>query len=139
LGREIQQRWVGEVRVLEAGEAEESWTAFREFSWRDPGGALVKVPVSPKRIPELQQACEDLGIRRAHYSAGGNVAYLSVAEPVQVSAFSEALAQMEMTGLTFLGRGDTAVWLGHRASFAIEKAIKRALDPMNRFPALTDE
>ncbi|MEZ5431316.1 MAG: hypothetical protein R3F31_09110 [Verrucomicrobiales bacterium] len=41
-----------------------------------------------------------------------------------------------MTGLTL--RGDTPLWIGGRNRFALEAAVKHALDPEGRFPTLDD-
>ncbi|MDP1590678.1 MAG: hypothetical protein Q8M07_23190, partial [Prosthecobacter sp.] len=39
-------------------------------------------------------------------------------------------------GLTL--RGDFPLWIGGRPRFAIEDAVKNALDPDNRFPTLDE-
>ena len=39
-------------------------------------------------------------------------------------------------GLTL--RGDSPLWIGGRPRFAIEAAVKQALDPQDRFPTLDD-
>lgn len=57
----------------------------------------------------------------AHVSCGGDVAYADTPPP---------------RGLTL--RGDAALWIGGRPRFAIEGAVKRALDPDGRFPTLDE-
>lgn len=59
---------------------------------------------------------------RAHVSGGGNVAW-SLVEPPR--------------GLRL--RGDGPLWVGGRPRWAVEAAVKRALDPDGRFPALDDD
>lgn len=59
--------------------------------------------------------------KTAHVSCGGNVAFSQI-PPVR--------------GLTL--RGDSPLWIGGRPRFAIEAAVKQALDPQNRFPTLDD-
>lgn len=59
--------------------------------------------------------------KTAHVSCSGNVAFSQI-PPVR--------------GLTL--RGDSPLWIGGRPRFAIEAAVKQALDPQNRFPTLDD-
>jgi len=59
--------------------------------------------------------------KTAHVSCGGNVAFSQI-RPAR--------------GMTL--RGDFPLWIGGRPRFAIEDAVKKALDPQNRFPTLDD-
>jgi len=59
--------------------------------------------------------------KAAHVSCGGNVAFSQTPPP---------------RGLTL--RGDFPLWIGGRPRFAVETALKHALDPQNRFPKLDD-
>lgn len=59
--------------------------------------------------------------KAAHVSCGGNVAFSQI-PPAR--------------GLTL--RGDSPLWIGGRPRFAIEAAVKQALDAQNRFPTLDD-
>jgi glycolate oxidase FAD binding subunit len=59
--------------------------------------------------------------KTAHISCGGSVAF-SHTQPAR--------------GMTL--RGDAPLWIGGRTSFAIEAAVKQALDPQQRFPTLDD-
>lgn len=61
------------------------------------------------------------GFKTAHVSCGGSV------------AFSHTLPARGMTL-----RGDAPLWIGGRQRFAIEAAVKQALDPQQRFPTLDD-
>jgi glycolate oxidase FAD binding subunit len=57
----------------------------------------------------------------AHMSRAGEVAWSHAAPP---------------RGLTL--RGDTPLWVGGRTTWAIEAAVKKALDPDHRFPTLDE-
>ncbi|MDZ4402024.1 FAD-binding protein [Prosthecobacter sp.] len=59
--------------------------------------------------------------KAAHVSCGGNVAFSTM---------------LPSRGLTL--RGDFPLWIGGRPRFAIEAAVKQALDPQNHFPTLDD-
>lgn len=71
-----------------------------------------KTDITPDQIGDF---------KAAHVSCGGNV------------AFSNTLP---LRGMTL--RGDSPLWIGGRRRFAIEDAVKQALDPQNRFPTLDD-
>jgi glycolate oxidase FAD binding subunit len=124
LSAEIFRRWPGEMVSAEP------WTDLREFRWADPDGPLIKVAMSPEaRLPELSGA-------RWHVSAGGNVAFVSLASTAQAGELDEALRKLGLSGVTL--RGGAPLWLGVRARPAIAQAVKQALDPVNRFPSLDD-
>lgn len=71
-----------------------------------------KTDITPDQIDDF---------KTAHVSCGGNVAFSQI-PPVR--------------GLTL--RGDAPLWIGGRKRFAIEAAVKQALDPQHRFPTLDD-
>ena len=71
-----------------------------------------KTDLTPNQIGEF---------KTAHVSCGGGVAF-SHAPPLR--------------GLTL--RGDAPLWIGGRPRFAIEAAVKQALDPENRFPPVDE-
>ncbi len=97
------------------------WTSVREFKWAHADGVLVKVALTPKRLPEL---CAALGDARIHFSAGGNVAYVS--QP----AFEPRFAGFDALTL----RGDAPLFPG--IAPVVVPGVKTALDPQNRFPSL---
>jgi glycolate oxidase FAD binding subunit len=150
LGREVMTRWPGEM--IERVEAERRWGELREFRWVEESRLLVKVPVTPAALAAF--VCEFSGTTRYHLSVGGNVAYVSI-EADQAGRFQEQLWAHELSGLVlrsgevqsdgkpshskaFGSSGDGQVWLGRRKCPAIAAAVKRALDPTNRFPDLDD-
>lgn len=71
-----------------------------------------KTDITPEQIDDF---------KTAHVSCGGNVAFSQI---------------LPARGLTL--RGDSPLWIGGRPRFAIEVAVKQALDPQNRFPTLDD-
>ncbi len=66
---------------------------------------------------------------RLRFGAGGNVAWLSL--PAGVAVPDLAAPAMTL-------RGAAALWLGPRSQFEIFRAVKTALDPHGKFPALDD-
>jgi glycolate oxidase FAD binding subunit len=123
---EILSRWPGEILSGEAAGA--LWAELREFRWALADGALLKVAPIPRDIPALASAVHALE-GRMHVSSGGNAAYVSLppgADP----------AGLCLPALTL--RGACALWHRAPAPAAISGAVKAALDPCGRFPALAD-
>ena len=133
------------LRVLTEGgdvlmDAEDAacWRAVREFTWRPADAALVKVPVTPGRIARLESDLEGSGdpstgsghalpglpVRR--YSAGGQVAWIAVPEPLD--ALDGILTTQGLSGLVVLGQPGRAR-LGVRTGQSFEQRVKAALDP----------
>jgi hypothetical protein len=86
----------------------------------------------------LDRALREVGAR-VHWSAGFNVAF--VAFPVSAESgatwnrLSNLLAEWGLTALTLDGAAPL-LW-GARPDHRIETAVKRALDPDDRFPGLS--
>jgi len=134
LASEILTRWPGEILCAET--AEKAWSDLREFRWRHFDGSLVKIALSPNDCSALVQATRSLEGARLHLSAGGNVAWLSLSAPEQARELNKRLKVLGLSGVAL--RGEGPLWLGFQERPAIAEAIKRALDPMNRFPLLDD-
>jgi glycolate oxidase FAD binding subunit len=134
ISREILARWPGQA--LTAAEADAAWAELREVRWAHVGGSLVKVPTTPAVVPPLDASVRSLDGARVHYSAGGNVAFISVPSPVPAAALQERLRVLALRGLTL--SGEAPLWCGTRNGSAISTAVKQALDPQNRFPGFDD-
>jgi glycolate oxidase FAD binding subunit len=132
ISREVLARWPGEI----LGDTETVWAGLREFRWTHPSTPLVKVALSPASVETLGQAVQSLAAARMHVSAGGNVAFVSMADPAQTSGFDQSLCKLGLSGVTL--RGESPLWLGTRARPAITQTVKHALDAENRFPSLDD-
>jgi glycolate oxidase FAD binding subunit len=154
LAAEILAKWKG--TKLSDEEAEAEWNDLKEFRWAHRDGDLVKVPLTPKTLVQfcsvLRKEANDAG---AWVSAGGNVAFVSLPlsrPPVtrsgspavtdtvngaqQARALDQILATLGLVGMTIRGSGP--LWLGKHSEPNIDMAVKRALDPVGRFPALTE-
>ena len=132
--REVFARWPGEV--LSEAAAELLWTGLREFRWSHADTPLVKVALSPSAVVALGQAIQSLDEARWHLSAGGNLAFVSLASTAQSCELDERLRKLGLAGMALRGPAAAPLWLGHRARPAIAQAVKHALDPLNRFPSL---
>jgi glycolate oxidase FAD binding subunit len=139
ISREILSHWKGEV--LSESEAKKVWSDLGEFRWAI-GGPLVKVAITPTLWPSLERLIRELKPAEAgtpkgarmHVSAGGNVAFVSLADRAAFEGCDEELRKLGLCGLTL--RGEGPLWCGTRSQTKITSAVKEALDPENRFPSL---
>jgi glycolate oxidase FAD binding subunit len=106
----------------------ETWRTARELAWVPAGWTLVKVPLTPKRIPALEARLAGTGVQR-RYSVGGNVGWLAAPEP---SALEAALAAQGLPGLVVLGAPGRPL-LGPQPGESFGRRVRSAMDPKGRF------
>jgi glycolate oxidase FAD binding subunit len=123
---EILGRFPGEELAAEV--AASCWSSTTEFAWAHADGALAKFALTPAQTPEFSAWARSLPGGRGWIGAGGNAGCVSSTAPLP--------ANIPWPGMTL--RGDGPLWLGPQREQAIAAAVKRALDPENRFPNLTD-
>ena len=104
------------------------WQQVRELKWLPPGWSLIKVPVTPKRIPALESALPSTALRR--YSGGGQVAWIALAD--RAETLDPVLIAQGLSGLVLIGSTDRPR-LGMRGGEAFARRVKQALDPQHRF------
>jgi glycolate oxidase FAD binding subunit len=131
ISQEILRRWPGALLADE--EASQVWSDLCEFRWVQADAVLVKIPLTPDRVPALHTRINSLGDVRLHVSAGGNVGFVSCRDPAALDA---ALGSLQLEGIAL--RGNSPLWLGRRRDPKIMHAVKEALDPQHRFPSLHD-
>jgi glycolate oxidase FAD binding subunit len=134
ISREILSKWPGEM--LPDMEAQRVWSDLREFRWANPQGPLIKIVLTPADFPALHRGLQSLEGVRTHLSAGGNVAFVSLPGTSQIAVLDELVRKLSLPGLTL--RGSTPLWWGPQPRPKIIQAVKQALDPENRFPALDE-
>jgi len=95
----------------------------------------VKVPASPASAVTLIKSIADLTGARLHLSAGGNVAFISLAQE-QLASLDCLLREQGLLGMMLCGEGP--LWLGKVDRPKIAHAVKQALDSDSRFPSLDE-
>jgi glycolate oxidase FAD binding subunit len=120
---------LGGGHLLSAEDEAAFWRDAGEFAWAPAGWSVVKVPVTPKRIPELEAALTGQAVM-CRYSAGGQVAW--IAAQGNLNALHDALAELQLPGLVILGKSGR-IRLGIWPSAAFESRIRAAMDPTQRF------
>ena len=123
------------IRNLVGGEVlaedEAVWREAREFTWVNTGWTLIKVPLTPKRIPDLESRLGSMQTLR-RYSAG-NVGWVAVADSPE--NMGGLLASLALPGLVIIGATPNPR-IGYRNGQTFESRIKLTFDPHNRFPNL---
>jgi glycolate oxidase FAD binding subunit len=127
LQTEILARWPG--TILAPADAENVWRAAREFRWAHDRGALVRAALTPAQVPEFAERLRKTEAARGRIGSGGNVGYVSL--PAGTTC-----PTLDWPAITL--RGDAPLWPGRTARFDVMHAVKRALDPENRFPGLDE-
>ncbi len=130
---------LGGGSALEGTADEAIWSDMREFAWVPAGWSLVKVPLTPGRIPAFEAALRRLLDSKSllrRYSGGGQMAW--VAAPVELAA-PENLARLDnlllaqaLSGLVVFGPPELPR-LGVRIGDSFARRVKTALDPSGRF------
>jgi glycolate oxidase FAD binding subunit len=134
MAKEILARWPGEV--LMGADAERLWCELREFKWADAKGPLIKVALTPTVLPALYRELQLLEGVRVQFTGGGNMALVSFSAPDQITVFNAALCRLGLSAITL--RGLAPLWCGVQPRPQIVGAVKRAMDPVNRFPGLDE-
>jgi glycolate oxidase FAD binding subunit len=109
-------------------EDNELWQAANSLNWATKQPALVKVPLTPRQIPELDTAVAKLnGTRR--YTNGGNIAWIALDNPQKLA---EILNKLGLVGLILRG-SPGQYYIGQRQGEVLAKHVKQALDPTGTF------
>ncbi len=121
---------LGRGEVILGEEEAALWEKLREFNWLPVSHTLLKVPVTPARIPALEARLEQ-GRARRRYSVGGNLAW--VGWPGEAGEIDAILRELDLSGLRVLGL-PAPPWVGVRPpGRAFARRVKRALDSEGRF------
>jgi len=102
------------------------WDAINSLSWVPQGAQLLKVPVAPRQVRELDARVHAVARR---YSAAGSVAWLALHN---VEAARTVLNDLGLVGLRVLGPGGDP-FVGVRRGMVLAQRVKRALDPAGKF------
>jgi glycolate oxidase FAD binding subunit len=118
------------LQTLEGPPEAALWRGEGEFSWVPDGCCLVKAPLTPQRLAQLDPLLEARGALR-HYSVGANLAW--VAWPGAVAELDNILTEQGLSGLLLSGAA-APPQLGVRSGEEFARRVKRALDPLGKFP-----
>ena len=95
----------GGVELLDSKAEEEVWRSAREFEWVPSGWSLIKIPITPSKIPAWELALENSPALQAslrRYSGAGQVCWLSA--QAEIGQIDGLLAAHGLAGLVVLGQ-----------------------------------
>jgi glycolate oxidase FAD binding subunit len=133
---ELLHKFIGGGEIVQ-GEGEAAyWENIAELGWVPPGWHLIKIPLTPSRIPLVEAMLTNLPagegtIRR--YLSGGQQAWLAI--PEIPSRLSSWLTDNDLSGLVVLGEA-SANHLGVIWGEGFARRVKAALDPLERFTGI---
>jgi glycolate oxidase FAD binding subunit len=125
------QEFLAGGQMIQGTEETSLWQQVRELAWVPPGWLLVKIPLTPRRIPAL---AGQLAGRRAscRYSVGGNLAWLAWSPDEGLDTLDQLLAKQNLAGLLLFGPPGRP-YLGAYSGGILASRVKQALDPAGRF------
>jgi len=135
LAEEIKQTWPG-ATVLADADANSVWASLREFAWSHADGVLAKIPTTLSALDPLASVIAKLPDARGHFSAGGNVAFVSLPTAEQATQLDTELRTLGLSALVLRGAGAPA-HLGVSCEPAIMEDVRAVFDPVHRFAPLT--
>lgn len=107
------------------------WRDYGHFGWTSNATHLIKVPLTIKRIPELEAALSDWRwVRR--YSAGGNIAWIGSNGSESIDQLHRLLQEMKLAGLILRGETESPT-IGHYRGGKFLRRIQKAIDPEGKF------
>lgn len=118
----------GQTAVLTSTQLEDEdtyWQAQNSFGWVPAETNLVKVPITSKHIPVLENT---LAGAKRRYTVGGNIAWIA---DVDTARLDRVLNSLDLVGLQLWGTGKP--YLGKRKGLALAQRVKKALDPQHKF------
>lgn len=127
------------LEVLE-GEAEAlCWEDLREWRWHPTNHSLLRLPITPSRIIELENWLSHKNVLR-RYSVAGNVAWLAwpedvpenIPENVDVTLLDTWISQQQLNGRILHGREQGRL-LGRSLAEPFARQVTHAIDPESRF------
>lgn len=101
------------------------WQAQNSFEWAPAETNMVKIPITSKHIPVLENT---LAEAKRRYTVGGNIAWIA---DIDNARLDRVLTSLELVGLQLWGTGQ--LYLGKRKGLALAQRVKNALDPHNKF------
>ncbi|NIP95229.1 MAG: FAD-binding protein [Akkermansiaceae bacterium] len=132
LAGEIAARWPEGAEQLSDEEALSYWEGMGEQLWRGEDEVVVKVPLSPSRIPAFERGLPSPGQAKRVYDSGGSVGWIAVGRDA-VEDLDRALRELNLRGLVVQGEKGKPLWLGRDEDSAVVAAVKEVFDPEDRF------
>ena len=134
LADEIKLAWPG-TAILTDADANAIWSGLREFTWAHADGVLAKIPLTLATLASAASAIAKIPGARAHFSAAGNVAYVSLPASDAMPSLEAELRALRFSGLVLRGDG-TPLRIGTTHEPSIAEDVRAVFDPARRFAIL---
>jgi hypothetical protein len=115
--------------ILEGSEESNYWRMVGNFDWVPPGSSLIKVPITPNKLLDVESKLYGTNFLR-RYTVGGNLAWITWQGPL--GNLDKSLKELNLSGLKILGT-QGPINIGFIPEKSFYRRIKKALDPMNRW------
>lgn len=112
-------------------QADSLWRPLLDASWLDAGDRLVRVPLPPVKLAELERSLAETMVPR-RYSVAGNVAWIRWPAARPLAQLDELLRFHSIGGTVLIGQA-SRYRLGVRGNASVTARIKSALDPSGKF------
>lgn len=123
------QKFMGDLIIIESDEDSAYWSDVSEFRWLEDHRYLIKVPITPKKIPRLHRMISEPHFK-LRYVSGGNLAWIGCND--QLGSLDENLTGLGLSGLVVLGQYKKAK-IGFQIRSAFYDRVKIAFDPIDRW------
>ena len=118
-----------DTEVRQAEHDAHLWRDARECAWAPIDDALVRVPITMRRIDDVERLVRDGNVPR-RYGLAGNVAW--IAWPGDLDALSRGLADAGLVGQVLRGTCEQP-FIGHVPANEFERRVRRVMDLDGRF------
>jgi glycolate oxidase FAD binding subunit len=123
------KQYMGDIEVMDGDEEQSHWDQINEFSWVPKESVLIKVPITPSSLPDLDIYLSQNNTAR-RYSVGANVAWIAWTKSIH--SIDTYLHESKLDGLTILGSTERKR-LGSQETGIFYQRIKNALDPVGKW------
>ena len=123
------QKFVGMDGMVTRDDAS-IWREAREFLWVTPNAALVKIPVTPSKILNLEVKLEPHG--KTRYISSGNLCWLAWTDSLE--RLDVILLELGLSGLVLRGQTSRAL-LGKQTGGVLLERVLNTFDPERKFHA----
>ncbi|MEM8668413.1 MAG: FAD-binding protein [Planctomycetota bacterium] len=131
ISQEIHSHWPGEAD--DVADAEAIWSRVLSLEFADQRlDTLLKVPTTGKTMVQLCESLQDQSGVCVHVSLAGQLTWISASDAARLRSIETLLLSLGLSGLVVRGEHDCL--LGRQVSTEMQRAVKTAMDPGERFP-----
>jgi len=159
VAKDIAAQWGHDAARVGDAEATRFWHSINELSFghvasehfefppsssANPAVTVVKVPTTPREFHLVRESLSHLESIELHLSVAGATTWIRCADGDATQQADYALRAHHLLGLCLLGSsepnghgsGHTASpWLGEHTADAMQRRVKTAMDPSDKFPS----